>query len=62
MVGHKNYSPPPYIPLDQSDAEVPQVSTAEEIQQTKKDDHAQWSSGICACFDDPQSCTLLSSL
>ncbi|WMV52547.1 hypothetical protein MTR67_045932 [Solanum verrucosum] len=59
MVGHKNYSPPPYIPLDQSDAEVQQVSTAEEIQQSKKDDHAQWSSGICACFDDPQSCILL---
>lgn len=58
----KNYAPPPYIPLDQSDAEVPRVSTAEENQQMKKDDHAPWSSGICACFDDPQSCTLLSAL
>lgn len=62
MRGQKNYSPPPYIPLDQSDAEAHQVSAAEENQQSKNDDSAQWSSGICACFDDPQSCTLLSAL
>ncbi|XP_016481492.1 protein PLANT CADMIUM RESISTANCE 10 [Nicotiana tabacum] len=56
MGGQKNYSPPPYIPLDQSDAEAHHVSAAEKNQQSKNEDSAQWSSGICACFDDPQSC------
>lgn len=56
--------PPPYIPLDQSDPEVETVPSTNEVpvQGRKSDGPAQWSSGICACCDDMQSCTLLSVL
>lgn len=49
--------PPRYIPLGQSEVEVEVVKD--------KDEHpashpvGEWSSGICACFDDMQSCKLL---
>lgn len=69
MGGQSNYAPPPYIPLGQSDSElevapshngipisaIPGVSGA-------GDSPAQWSSGICACCDDMQSCMLISVL
>ncbi|XP_010505854.1 PREDICTED: protein PLANT CADMIUM RESISTANCE 10-like isoform X2 [Camelina sativa] len=63
--GH--YVPPPYVPLRQSDseadseAEVKTVTPNLEIavsQSSKDDDPRQWSSGICACFDDMQSCCI----
>lgn len=80
--------PPPYVPLEQSDAEaeivpleqsdaeakiVPleQLDAEAEIVPRNEDvpthgdvrnGSTQWSSGICACFDDMDSCTLLSAL
>ncbi|XP_047318250.1 protein PLANT CADMIUM RESISTANCE 10 [Impatiens glandulifera] len=60
MGGHSGYRPPPYIPLGQSDLEA-----VEEVVQSSATAHApsalhprppQWSSGICACFDDMESC------
>lgn len=64
--GH--YVPPRYIPLKESE----EADTAEEVTTTPslevavsgdtRDGPKQWSSGICACFDDIQSCTLLSVL
>lgn len=54
------YVPPRYIPLGLSEVEVEVVK--------EKDEHpalhpvGEWSSGLCACFDDMQSCMLLSAL
>lgn len=64
MVGQTTYVPPPYVPLGQSDAEADPVSPADAIaaQLHNNNGSGQWSSGICACFDDMQSCTLLSAL
>lgn len=60
------YVPPPYIPLDSSDPEddTDQVNQEQDHHSFNEDtqDRAQWSSGICACFDDMPSCTLLSDL
>ncbi|KAL2464476.1 Protein PLANT CADMIUM RESISTANCE 10 [Forsythia ovata] len=60
MVGQTSYVPPPYIPLSQSESEMEIVPSKDEIpaQQHKNDGPVQWSSGICACFDDMQSCCI----
>ncbi|CAN8287045.1 unnamed protein product [Cochlearia groenlandica] len=57
------YLPPTYIPLRQSDAEAEaEVNTTSpnleegSVSLSLKDGPKQWSSGICACFDDIQSC------
>ncbi|CAH2058580.1 unnamed protein product, partial [Thlaspi arvense] len=61
--GH--YVPPRYIPLTQSDADA-EVATTPNLEVANSgatsDGPKQWSSGICACFDDMQSCMLLSVL
>lgn len=61
MTGQTRYVPPPYIPLGQSDAESDVVPRADgtPTQQHINNGSAQWSSGICACFDDMPSCMLL---
>ncbi|CAH1445815.1 unnamed protein product [Lactuca virosa] len=56
------YIPPRYIPLGQSDHEPSDLetsilSTNDQPPSPKKNDvPLEWSSGICACFDDLQSC------
>lgn len=64
MKGQGSYVPPPYIPLDQLDTEANStpVNNGYSSHQSATHDPTQWSSGICACFDDMQSCTLLSAL
>ncbi|KAG8367753.1 hypothetical protein BUALT_Bualt16G0105600 [Buddleja alternifolia] len=60
MVGQTNYVPPAYIPLGQSDAEPDELppEDARPAQQQINNGSGQWSSGICACFDDIQSCCI----
>lgn len=61
MKSESNYVPPRYIPLDQSDLETESAPRNEERSGAASgvgDGPAQWSSGICACCDDTQSCTL----
>ncbi|XP_031126139.1 protein PLANT CADMIUM RESISTANCE 10 [Ipomoea triloba] len=61
MKGPGSYVPPPYIPLSQSDREpesIPSEENAPSQRQQGNDGGEQWSSGICACFDDPQSCII----
>lgn len=64
MAGKGSYVPPQYIPLYGLDTEEDRVSAEENDAARHKltRDPTQWSSGICACFDDPQSCMLLSDL
>lgn len=62
MVDHMTYTPPSYIPLGQSDVEADVVPPADAIPATQDSGQGQWSSGICACFDDMQSCMLLFAL
>ncbi|BBN67703.1 PLAC8 family protein [Prunus dulcis] len=64
MKSQSSYAPPEYIPLGMSDSESAIVLRNEEPpkQQNSVDEPVQWSSGICACCDDMQSCTLLSAL
>lgn len=58
--------PPPYVPLRNLDADAEVTNTTPNLEiaisETTEDDPRQWSSGICACFDDMQSCMLLSVL
>ncbi|XP_021893402.1 protein PLANT CADMIUM RESISTANCE 10 [Carica papaya] len=60
MKGKSSYVPPPYVPLDQSELEADilphneDVAVAEDISSRP----TQWTSGICACFDDMQSCCI----
>lgn len=61
MKGQGSYVPPRYIPLDQSDLEA-EISPRNDEPPSRSQDPAQWSSGICACCDDMQSCMLLSAL
>ncbi|XP_051138941.1 protein PLANT CADMIUM RESISTANCE 10 [Andrographis paniculata] len=57
MVGHITYTPPPYMPLGQSDAETDAAQSPADATSTALNIRPeQWSSGICACFDDMQSC------
>jgi hypothetical protein len=55
------YVPPKYIPISVSDAEndLASVNDGQQPLHTLTDDPNQWSSGICACFDDPHSCMIL---
>ncbi|XP_022152000.1 protein PLANT CADMIUM RESISTANCE 10 isoform X1 [Momordica charantia] len=58
MVGRSSYVPPAYVPIGQSDSEAGIISSNEghAAPIESKDGLTQWSSGICACFDDTQSC------
>ncbi|XP_059428810.1 protein PLANT CADMIUM RESISTANCE 10 isoform X1 [Corylus avellana] len=58
MKSHSTYVPPPYVPLEQSDAAAEIVPCTQDIPMRGhgSDGPTQWSSGICACFDDMQSC------
>ncbi|XP_052173768.1 protein PLANT CADMIUM RESISTANCE 10 [Diospyros lotus] len=61
MGGRSNYVPPRYIPLGQSDLEAEVGARNDEIPvparpEISGDAPSQWSSGICACCDDIQSC------
>lgn len=61
MAGKGSYVPPQYIPLYSLDTEEDCVPAVEENHATRpklNQDPTQWSSGICACFDDPQSCCI----
>ena len=65
MAGKGRYVPPQYVPLyglDTEEDSVPEVEENIATRQRLSRDPTQWSSGICACFDDPQSCMLLSDL
>lgn len=58
------YVPPKYMPVSGSDAETDLGSVDEGRQplRTLTGDSNHWSSGICACFDDPHSCMIFSFL
>ncbi|XP_058205493.1 protein PLANT CADMIUM RESISTANCE 10 isoform X2 [Rhododendron vialii] len=65
MGGQSNYAPPAYIPLGQSDSELEVAPSNNGIPISAipglsgaGDSPAQWSSGICACCDDIQSCCI----
>ncbi|KAF8007132.1 hypothetical protein BT93_K1206 [Corymbia citriodora subsp. variegata] len=60
MKSQSNYVPPPYIPLDQSEPEVETLPSSGDpaIHQLISAGPTHWSSGICACFDDMQSCCI----
>ena len=65
-----SYVPPKYIPLETPDLEAEGEAVISEFssdhhrrhQHQIMRDPALWSSGICACFDDMPSCTILSDL
>lgn len=61
MKNQSIYVPPRYIPLGQSDAEAETVENSEEavVKRNISAGSTQWTSGICACFDDMQSCMIL---
>ncbi|KZV48788.1 protein plant CADMIUM RESISTANCE 10 [Dorcoceras hygrometricum] len=62
MVSQTNYVPPRYIPLSQSDAEAEaEAEIVTPVNAVPAHQHInnvpeEWSSGICACCDDMQSC------
>ncbi|XP_014519993.1 protein PLANT CADMIUM RESISTANCE 10 [Vigna radiata var. radiata] len=63
MKNQHGYVPPAYIPLGQSDSEVVHVSPLQRNEEHPGSNRPnqmqpQWSSGICACFDDTQSCCI----
>ncbi|KAF3947023.1 hypothetical protein CMV_026788 [Castanea mollissima] len=60
MKNQSSYVPPSYVPLEQSDAEA-EIVPRDEGAATHghvSNGPTQWSSGICACFDDMQSCCI----
>lgn len=62
MKKKEHYVPPNYIPLSKSrdaDGEVTTTPNLEGVDSGgTKGDPVQWSSGICACFDDTHSCMI----
>uniref|UniRef100_A0A2P2M5Z0 Uncharacterized protein n=1 Tax=Rhizophora mucronata TaxID=61149 RepID=A0A2P2M5Z0_RHIMU len=61
MKSEGSYVPPPYIPLGQSDAEAetaPGNGDNHVVVHHEIHGSVQWSSGICACCDDMQSCCI----
>lgn len=64
MKNQHGYVPPAYIPLGQSDSEAVNDTLHQHSEQHPSSNgsnqmQTQWSSGICACCDDTQSCMLL---
>ncbi|XP_062112855.1 protein PLANT CADMIUM RESISTANCE 10 [Humulus lupulus] len=60
MKNQETYVPPSYVPLGQSDSEadvVPQ-NIDPAFHHPVTEGSLQWSSGICACCDDMQSCCI----
>ncbi|GAB2224906.1 hypothetical protein Droror1_Dr00005685 [Drosera rotundifolia] len=53
-----SYVPPAYVPLGQSDQDQESVSDKIEAPTHLTDIPVEWSSGICACCDDMQSCCM----
>ncbi|OVA03881.1 Uncharacterized protein family Cys-rich [Macleaya cordata] len=56
MKGQGSYVPPRYIPLSHSDPEAAIVQQKDDL--VPAPGPAQWTSGICACCDDMQSCCI----
>ncbi|KAL2228110.1 UNVERIFIED_CONTAM: Cell number regulator 5 [Sesamum indicum] len=57
MVAKTSYAAPIYVPLDAEVDPVP-PEDATPLQPDINYNTGQWSSGICACFDDIQSCCM----
>lgn len=60
MNEQSNYVPPAYVPLGQSDLEAEMVRADDNfrVHRPTSLNVAPWSSGICACCDDMQSCCI----